>query len=179
MTSMIEPPADPSTLLINDAIYWRGLFIHRYAGIEYGLADLLVRATSVSPYGTIGPLPFHHNSRLKRIREIMAMDGPWDSWRARLDYFISEFETLEETRHFLVHGILGRNPNAKDPEGLVVRMYDYKGKPAELLDGFFLVTLTELKRYASNLQPTSTGFLKLCAEIGRKFPKVSNAIPEQ
>ena len=167
-----------NTLLINDAIYWRGLFIHRYAGIEYALADLLVRASQIAPYNMLGELPFHHNKRLKRIREVMEMDGPWKQWEGELGSWISEFEILEETRHFLAHGIMGNDPKGRQPEALLFRMYDYKGKPALLHDGFFKVTLRELKEYAERVRPLSTGFVQLCSVIAKKFPKLANAIPD-
>ena len=44
------------TRTVNDAIYWRGLFIHRYAGVEYALAYLLVRASQIDHYKALGRL---------------------------------------------------------------------------------------------------------------------------
>jgi hypothetical protein len=50
--------------LAREAIYWRGLFINRYAAVEYAVADLVSRASLHHAYVNLGHPPFGPTFRI-------------------------------------------------------------------------------------------------------------------
>ena len=58
------------------AISQRGLFIHRYTGIEFAVAELIMRAQAAAAYSGLGDMPFKFASKIERVKAILGIDGP-------------------------------------------------------------------------------------------------------
>jgi hypothetical protein len=159
---------DADTETMNVAIYWRGLFIQRYSGIEFALTDLLVRARHHPAYNAFGDLPRHHEGKLKRLEQFIDAEGPIARYAQPLREMLAEFTALESTRHFLAHGIMVISRNAKDRKRLCLSMYRHMA--GEVHQGLFQLTVDELIRVTSDLAPTSHGFTALVARIVKEAP---------
>jgi hypothetical protein len=56
----------------NKAIYWRGLFITRYAAVEFAIAELVSRAFSHQAYKHLGHPPFGPVKKFRRLNQLIA-----------------------------------------------------------------------------------------------------------
>jgi hypothetical protein len=92
--------------LAKQAIFWRGLFINRYSGIEYAIAELVSRAFLHQAYTSLGHPPFGPAKKLKRLRSIMEIEGPIAEYRGDIQSFLDEFAEYEEHRHFMAHAMM-------------------------------------------------------------------------
>jgi hypothetical protein len=159
---------EESTDLINDAIYWRGLFIHRYSGIEFAFNDLLARCYALPEYRKLGLPPKLMKNKLRRFRDIVEIDGPLTKHRITLTKMVKKFEVLEPTRNFIAHAMMGRLPKSDDPDMLAFRMYRRSG---ETLDaGVWNISRTQLREYAEGLSTLSRAFMATVIQIGKEHP---------
>jgi hypothetical protein len=69
--------------LAKEAIYWRGLFITRYATVEFAIAELVSRAVLHQAYRDLGHPPFGPAKKLKRLSQMIGLAGPIASYRTR------------------------------------------------------------------------------------------------
>ncbi len=92
--------------LAKEAIYWRGLFINRYSGVEYAIAELVSRAFMHEAYANLGHPPFGPAKKLKRLRHLLAIEGPLAHYRDEIEQRLNEFSQYEEHRHFMAHAIM-------------------------------------------------------------------------
>jgi hypothetical protein len=99
-------------LVVKEAIYLRGLFINRYSGIEYAVAELVSRAALHEAYSNLGHPPFGHTKKLKRLHQIIKIAGPITSYRDDIQPWLDEFAQYEDHRHFLAHAIMVPRPSS-------------------------------------------------------------------
>lgn len=173
---MEQMVTDRDVEIINDAIYWRGLFIHRYSGIEFSLNELIVRARHHDVYNVLGDLPTRWDKKLARLDLLASMDGPIRYFQDEIRSSLSEFAAFEPSRHFLVHGLMAVSRSATERTTLCFCMYQRrridnvtKGKPVTHA-GMLSLAFEELKSIAQTLQPTSTSFPALVARICDDVP---------
>lgn len=92
--------------LVKEAIYWRGLFITRYAAIEFAIAELVSRSFLHQAYSHLGHPPFGPAKKLKRLNHLLGLTGSIASFRADLQPRLDEFEQYTDHRNFMVHAIM-------------------------------------------------------------------------
>jgi hypothetical protein len=159
---------------VKDGIYLRGLFLHRYGGIEFALSELITRARHHPAYNFLGDLPRFHNQKLESLAALIAADGPIRAYEAELKAALGNFNDFEERRHFLAHGIMGIPRDAIDRSTLGFSMYVYRKVDEEQKSvvhvGRMSATMDELRNLAEAIQPISTGFTSLVARICREVP---------
>jgi hypothetical protein len=108
--------------VVKEAIYWRGLFINRYSGIEFATAELVSRAWLHEIYRDLGPPPFGPTKKLARLRRVIEASGPVASYRDEIEPYLAKFSEHEEHRHFMVHGLMVPR-SGKD---ILFKMYDHR-----------------------------------------------------
>lgn len=149
--------------LSNEAILWRGIFIHRYAGLEFALTHLLVMASFSKKYAALGPLPYRQSSKLRRLTDLLAMDGPLSPYAGRLREHVRFFVGIEDDRHFIAHGLMVVGV-VEDTPICHFRMYQHiEGSAAA---GVWDLPLDDLKALTTSIQPHVLGFSNLVTEIG-------------
>jgi hypothetical protein len=92
--------------LVKEAIYWRGLFITRYAAVEFAIAELVSRAFLHQTYAHLGHPPFGPAKKLKRLDYLLGITGPVAGYRADLQPRLDEFKQYSDHRNFMVHAIM-------------------------------------------------------------------------
>jgi hypothetical protein len=152
------------TSLTNEAIYWRGLFIQRYAGIEFSLTHLLVMASYNSAYSQLGEMPYRQASKLKRLEALIEGEGPLAAYATELRDHVTYFKEIEEDRHFIAHGIMVVRVLEDEPTCLF-RMYLHIDGAVNA--GVWNLPLRQLKELAEEIQPHSTAFTALVSKIGK------------
>jgi hypothetical protein len=115
-------PMSVDIKLAKEAIYLRGLFINRYSGIEFAIAELVSRAALHEAYRDLGPPPFGPAKKLKRLIQIIKLDGPIASYREELIPYLDEFAQYEDYRHFMAHAIMV----PKSLTDISFKMYDHR-----------------------------------------------------
>lgn len=149
--------------LTNAAIYWRGLFIQRYAGIEFAVTHLLAMASKNSTYARFGPLPYRMPSKIKRLNNLLEIDGPLKPYEVELRRHVNYFAGLEEMRTHIVHGIMVAHDEGAGPI-CKFRMYQHnEGEPVAAL---WDLPLSRLREVAEAIQPYSTDFTGLVNRVG-------------
>lgn len=108
-----------------EAVFWRGVFIHRYAGAEYALAELLLRLGARDEYRDLGQLPFSWPQKLKRFSVMLEAPGPLAAYATRARRLLIPITTGERYRHVLVHGIMRLNPNGDQPRLLSLKSHAF------------------------------------------------------
>ena len=161
---------DPSTKITNLGIYERGLFIQRYAGIEFSVTHLLASASQHADYAHLGELPYSVKGKLKRFETILNMAGAISADAVTLRAMHDEFVKLDAIRNFIVHGIMvGRDEDGK--QILAFRLYSHiDGDPHQ---GVLDLSLDDLKNINSQIQPISTEFARMVARLSRMLVKPS------
>jgi hypothetical protein len=89
-----------------EAIYWRGLFIMRYAAVEFAIAELVSCASLHPYYSHLGHPPFGPAKKFKRLSQMIGLEGPITSYRTDLQSRLDDFKQYEEHRNFMVHAIM-------------------------------------------------------------------------
>jgi hypothetical protein len=110
---------------IHEAIFWRGLFIHRYAGVEHAITELLVRAGGREEYAAFGKLPFPWPKRLKLLTKVLDALGPIQPYAELIRAKLTPLTGLEVHRHMLVHGMMAVDVGGDDPRHLYFRGYSW------------------------------------------------------
>jgi hypothetical protein len=167
---------DPELATITEAIRLRGLFIHRYSGIEFSVTELIMRARGHPAYNPLGDLPKPWDRKLKRLERLITLDGPIKAYDAEVRASLTDFESFEPNRHFLVHGLMTIPRAAADRTTLGFSMYDHK--PVEVAGerksivhaGRLELTLARFDEFVGSLQPISTSLAGLVARICREVP---------
>jgi hypothetical protein len=149
--------------LAKEAIYWRGLFITRYAAVEFAIAELVSRAFLHQAYSDVGSPPFGPAKKLKRLNQLIELAGPIAGNRTTLQPMLEAFAQYAEHRHFMVHAIM---VPASSKE-ITFRMYDHREGVYSVGDLRF--EMTHLEDLATRIAAVSVEFTsfvaKMCGEI--------------
>jgi hypothetical protein len=150
--------------LAMDAIYWRGLFINRYAAVEFAIAELVSRAFLHQAYSNLGQPPFGPAKKLKRLNQIIGLTGPIAGYRAELQPRLDEFEQYGERRNFMVHAIMV----PASSKNIAFKMYDHREGVYSV--GELQFEMVHLETIATLLSSISIEFTKLVAKMCREIP---------
>lgn len=167
---------DSDLATINEAIRLRGLFIHRYSGIEFSVSELIMRAREHPTYNALGDLPKPWAKKVKRLETLVETDGPIKAYAADMGATFEGFRNFETNRHFLAHAMMTIPRDADDRTMLGFSMYDHRPirEDGELKSvvhaGRLEMNLDALDQFAASLQPISTNFTALVARICREVP---------
>ena len=167
---------DPEFDAIKEAIRLRGLFIHRYSGIEFAVSELIIRAREHPDYNHLGDLPKPWEKKRRRLEALITQTGPISAYSRQLQAAFQDFDSFEPRRHFLVHGLMAIPPDAKDRTTIGFSMYDHRpvivaGERKSVVHaGRLEMTPVEFEAFVSGLQPISTDFTRLVAQICREVP---------
>jgi hypothetical protein len=149
--------------VVQEAIYWRGLFICRYAAIEFAIAELVSRAFMHQAYAHLGHPRFGPAKKLKRLNEILKLTGPMAAYRSDLQLRLDEFAQYADHRNFMVHGIMVPTSD-KD---IAFRMYDHREGVYSVGDLQF--EMKHLESIATLIGEISTELPSLVAKICREL----------
>jgi hypothetical protein len=150
--------------LAKEAIYQRGLIINRYSAFEFSIAEVVSRASVHDAYRHLGNPPFGPAKKLKRLKQLIGLDGPIAQYRDDLLPKLEEFEQFEDHRHFMVHAIMV--PRAR--ECIDFKMYDHREGVYGV--GELRFELQHLEKLAAMLSPVSLAFAELVSKICRDVP---------
>lgn len=166
-----ESSEDEHSALYERGICLRGLFIQRYAAVEFSVTHLLMMCRQHPDYNSLGDLPFKLSTKLKRLETILDMDGPVKPFAGKLRSMVSLFAQLEEDRHFLAHGLMATKLNKQGKRIVAFRLYDHKGGVVHA--GAMDLPIEKLDDLAGLLHPTASDFSALVSKIGREalFPQ--------
>lgn len=149
--------------IVNKAIYWRGLFISRYAAVEFAIAELVSRASLHESYNYLGPPPFGPAKKLKRLNQI-TQSGPIVSYQIRLQPKLDDFALYAEHRNFMVHAIMV----PRTDKDIAFKMYDHREGVYSV--GELQFEMKHLEKLATLFSKISIDFTNLAAEICRDIP---------
>jgi hypothetical protein len=147
-----------------EAIYWRGLFINRYAAVEFAIAELVSCGSLHPAYSHLGHPPFGPVKKFKRLKQMIGLEGPIASYRADLQSRLDDFKQYEEHRNFMVHAIMV----PRNSEDIGFKMYDHREGVYSV--GELQFEMNHLKSIATLLNPLSVEFTKLVAKMCREIP---------
>ena len=127
-----NPPfPEDARLVIEEAAALRGWAIQSFAQIEFMLAFLVQKAAAKwpDPYGEFAAtMPYRPEGRPKRVRQLLAVEGPLKAHAAEIEKIMSDLASFEDFRHLIVHGwsdvVRARN-------GLFLRWRLYTPKPGK------------------------------------------------
>lgn len=143
----------------------RGWITNAYAQIEYILGDIIVRSLDMDEYKGIGEvLPHGAPDRIKRVRRILEVQGPYSDYKAELGIVLTDFERHHENRNLLAHGFCTVYHTPEDDFGLEFRKWHrVPGRQdAELIRTF---RLKDLEYHEAQLVHLSQNALELLSRI--------------
>jgi len=166
---MTDPdlPTPTFALPIHEAIFWRGVFIHRYSGVEHGLTELLLRAGGRAEYRDLGALPYPWPKKLKKLRQIVETTGPLQIYKTDLLKMLVPFTSIEQHRHMLVHGMMSCGLGERGPRALYLKTHDRID--GELGEFTWDITIDELIAMTQDIGPIVQDFTRLVARIFREL----------
>ena len=147
----------------NRAIELRGLFIQRYAGVEFAISHLLAFAYVV---GMTPDWSSKHTKRLTRLTAMLSQAGPLSVYRNQLYEALDGFAEYDRMRHFLAHGMLIVDKRAASPS-VRVAMYERAGE--ELAQSDISLSLDTFERTAAELHEYALAVPRLVARITREL----------
>ena len=147
-----------------EAIYWRGLFINRYAAVEFAIAELVSRGFLHQAYGHLGHPPFGPAKKLKRLNRMIGLSGPIASYRSDLQPRLDEFAQYAEHRNFMVHAIMV----PASSKNIAFKMYDHREGVYSV--GELQFEMTHLETITTLLSSISIEYTSLVAKICREIP---------
>ncbi len=147
-----------------EAIYWRGLFINRYAAVEFAIAELVSRAFLHPAYAHLGHPPFGPAKKFKRLYQMIGLEGPMANYRTDLQSRLDEFEQYSDHRNFMVHAIMVPRSHVD----ISFTMYDHREGVYSV--GALQFEMKHLEQAATLLSPISVEFTNLVAKICREVP---------
>jgi hypothetical protein len=108
--------------VVRQAIYWRGLFVMRYAAVEFAIAELVSRAFLHQAYSHLGQPPFGPAKKLKRLNDMLKIAGPLVAYRPELQQRADVFAQYADHRNFMVHAIMV----PESAQDVAFMMYDHR-----------------------------------------------------
>ena len=150
--------------VVREAIYWRGLFITRYAAIEYAVAELVSRASLHEAYRNLDPPPFGPSKKLARLNQLIELPGPITNYRSELQAKLDDFVVYGEHRNFMVHAIMV----PRGSNDIAFTMYDHREGVYSV--GELQFEMKNLEVLATSIGGISADFTALVARICRELP---------
>lgn len=163
LKNLSQHEIDLHATLTSDAIYLRGLFIQRYAMIEFALSHLLVLASYHPAYHAFGQLPYRNESKLKRLTQVLEAKGPLQPYAAELREHVDYLTSIEQYRNIIAHAGMMAYPGDDEPV-CHFRCFQHIDGIAQL--GTWDMKLSQLRALANDIQPHSTAFSGLVGKIG-------------
>lgn len=148
----------------NRAIYWRGLFITRYAAVEFAIAELVSRAFSHQAYEHLGHPPFGPVKKFKRLNQLIGLPGPIANYRSELLVRLADFALYGDHRGFMAHAIMVPR-SSKD---IAFKMYDHREGVYSV--GELQFEMEHLEKLATSISDISINFTSLVATICNEIP---------
>ncbi|KMS59985.1 hypothetical protein V474_07785 [Novosphingobium barchaimii LL02] len=103
----------------------RGWIANSYAQIEYLLGDLIVHCREFPLYITqTGTVSHSAAKRVKKVRDMLALDGPLSPYSEILTSVLDAFEGNHEVRNLLAHGFCVIHHTPTGDAGFVFRKFD-------------------------------------------------------
>lgn len=87
-----------------EAVFYRGAFLHHYGIVEFIISDLILRALYSDEYRHLGKLPGKWGDKLKRLGQVVDAPGPLNVYSQRCRRLVSHITIIELDRHLLTHG---------------------------------------------------------------------------
>jgi hypothetical protein len=150
---------------IHEAIFWRGLFLHRYSGVEYTITELLVRALGHEQYHALGPLPFPWPKRLKLLTKVLNSPGPIQAHAAFIREKLIPLTSVEKHRHMLAHAMMAVDVRGDDPRALYFRGHDWKDREFGQTD--LELSIDELIAMTESMGPLTQDLTRYIATMFR------------
>jgi hypothetical protein len=100
----------------------RGWVVNSYAQFENLLSDLVRRAKALPEYSDL-EVPYRTVSRVARVRELLARDGPLNQYQNDLVAMLDRFESFEDVRLMMVHGYV--HVEVSHPGGAVTFHFEH------------------------------------------------------
>lgn len=101
---MDEHVAPPSFAVpVQEAVFWRGVFLHHYGIIEFAVSELLLRAAYHADYKAFGKVPSKWRERFERLGRILDAPGPLGAYSEVCRRLVSQITIVEDDRHILAH----------------------------------------------------------------------------
>jgi len=143
----------------NKAIYWRGLFITRYAAFEFAIAELVSRAFLHQAYKHLGHPPFGPVKKFRRLNQFIGLPGPIANYRSDLQVRLDDFALYGDHRGFMAHAIMVPR-SSKD---IAFKMYDH-------CEGVYSVgelqfEMEHLEKLATSIRDISINFTSMVGKI--------------
>ncbi len=152
---------------IQEAVFWRGVFIHRYSGVENTVTELLLRLGGRDDYKAFGELPYPWPKKLKRLSDMLDAPGPLSAYAKRIRGMLTPLTTVERHRHILVHGMMSCDPNKENPRMLLLKTHDRIG--GDLGEVTMWLTIDDLIAMTQEMGPWVQAFILLVARIFREL----------
>jgi hypothetical protein len=146
----------------SQAIYWRGLFMQRYSGIEFALSRLIMVARDHAVYNHLGDMPFKFSSKLKRLDEICALSGPVATYKTEFAILTCQLLQQEENRHFMAHAIM--NVRLDEHGDYVVKFSMYDHRVGIVHAGQWSVEFDKMDDLSASIESISSQFMPLATE---------------
>ncbi|WP_313437252.1 hypothetical protein [Novosphingobium sp.] len=103
----------------------RGWISNSYAQIEYLLGDLIVHCREFPVYNAqTGTVSHSAAKRVKKVRAILALDGPLSPFADKMTEVLDAFEGNDDVRNLLAHGFCSIHYTPTGDAGFVFRKFD-------------------------------------------------------
>jgi hypothetical protein len=122
------------------------------------------RAFLHEAYSYLGQPPFGPAKKLKRLNQIIRLNGPLANYQTELQQRLDEFKQYADHRHFMAHAIMVPVSGSE----VIFSMYDHR--EGVYSAGKLQFEMNHLETHATLLSPISIEFTNLVAKICREIP---------
>lgn len=102
MNTNVEAPF--FTLPIQEAVFWRGAFLHHYSIIEFLVSDVVLRSLYRDEYRHLGQLPETWQAKLDCLGAVLDAPGPLTTFSTTCRSLLKQITLVENDRHLFTHG---------------------------------------------------------------------------
>lgn len=97
-------PVPSFDLPMQEAVFWRGVFLYHYGLIEFAVSELVLRASYRDEYCHLGKLPRSWERKLRRLVLLLDAPGPLAVYSDDCRSLLSQITLIDGDRHILAHG---------------------------------------------------------------------------
>jgi hypothetical protein len=108
-------PVPSFSLPIQEAVFWRGVFLYHYGLIEFAVSELVLRALYQDEYRHLGKLPRSWDRKLRKLVLLLDASGPLKTYSGECRNLLSQITLIDGDRHILTHGRMEVRGNAEEP----------------------------------------------------------------